>query len=119
MAAPAPLGLRLERGGRLLEVDFGAAGHFEFSAEFLRVNSPSAEVQGHGPGERRLVSGRRRVAIAGIEPVGNYAVRLRFDDGHSTGIYSWDVLLTLGREQDALWADYLARLQAAGLRRDG
>ncbi len=118
MSAPAPERLRLSGGGRLLEVYFGAAGRFELSAEFLRVNSPSAEVQGHAPSERRLVAGRRAVAITGIEPVGHYAVRLRFDDGHDTGLYSWDALLTLGRDHEALWRDYLARLEAAGLSRD-
>ena len=117
-AAPAPELLRLAPGGGALEANFGAPGSFVFSAEFLRVNSPSAEVQGHGPGERKLVAGRRAVAIVGIEPVGHYAVRLRFDDGHGTGIYSWDVLLSLGRNQDALWREYLSALQTKGLSRD-
>ncbi len=119
MSAPAPSQLKLARGGGLLEVDFGAAGQFAFTAEFLRVHSPSAEVQGHGPGERKLIAGRRAVAIIGVEPIGHYAVRLRFDDGHSTGIYSWDTLLSLGRNQAALWRDYLAALEAKGLSRDG
>ena len=112
--APVPVSLRLDRAARRLEIDFGAAGRFALSAEFLRVNSPSAEVQGHGPGQQRLIAGKRAVGLTGIEPVGRYAVRLRFDDGHDTGLFSWDELLRLGREQDVLWRDYLARLAAAG-----
>ncbi len=118
MNAPAPRELRLAGGGARLHADFGDAGSFDFPAEFLRVHSPSAEVQGHGPNERRLVAGRRAVAITGIDPVGRYAVRLRFDDGHDTGLYSWDTLLRLGRDQEALWRDYLADLSAKGLSRD-
>ena len=117
-APPVPREIRLDRAERRLEVDFGPLGRFTFPAEFLRVNSPSAEVQGHGPGQRRLVAGRRLVGIAGVEPVGHYAVRLRFDDGHDTGIYTWNGLLEMGRDQDALWRDYLSRLAAAGLSRD-
>ena len=113
-----PNAVRLDRAARRLTVDFGALGAFDFPAEFLRVHSPSAEVQGHSPRERRLVAGRRGVGIAGLEPVGRYALRIRFDDGHDTGLYTWDGLLTLGRTQDALWQDYLQRLAQAGLGRD-
>jgi DUF971 family protein len=118
VSAPAPSELRVEPGGRGLVADFGIRGRFDFTAEFLRVNSPSAEVQGHGPGQRKLVAGRRSVAITGVEPVGRYAVRLRFDDGHATGLYSWDVLLSLGERQETLWRDYLAAIAAKGLSRD-
>ncbi len=113
-----PRSIRLDRAERRLHADFGPEGEFAFSAEYLRVHSPSAEVQGHGPGERKLVAGKRDVGISAVEPVGRYAVRLRFDDGHSTGIYSWAELLRLGREQDRLWADYLARLRSAGAGRE-
>lgn len=110
--------LRVKRAERRLEVTFNDASHFALPAELLRVESPSAEVQGHSPAERRLLAGKRHVAITGIEPVGNYAVRLIFDDGHDSGIFSWDYLHRLGREQDRVWRDYLAALAAAGLSRD-
>ena len=110
--------LRLRRAERLLDVAFDDGARFTLPAEYLRVESPSAEVQGHGPGERRLVAGRRHVGIAGIEPVGNYAVRLVFDDGHDTGIYSWDTLHALGRDQAARWRAYLRALAAAGRSRE-
>ena len=109
---PAPSALRLAPGGRRFEADFGSRGRFAYSAEFLRVNSPSAEVQGHAPGERKLVVGRQDVAIVAVEPVGRYAVRLRFDDGHDTGLYSWEVLLALGQRHDAIWGEYLAAVAA-------
>ena len=91
---------------------------FRLPCEYLRVESPSAEVQGHGPGQKVLVAGKRNVNVRAIEPMGNYGVLLRFDDGHDTGIYSWDYLYRLGAEQEQRWTDYLARLQAAGLDRD-
>lgn len=115
---PTPTEIRLHKADKLLEVAFDDGARFRFPAEFLRVESPSAEVQGHGPGQRQTVSGRRHVGIMGIEPVGNYAVRLLFDDLHDTGIYSWEYLHQLGREQDARWQAYLAELQAKGLSRD-
>jgi DUF971 family protein len=115
---PAPTEIRLRRAERALEVDFDDGRTFSFPAELLRVESPSAEVQGHGPTERRIVSGKRLVGITGVEPVGNYAVRLSFDDGHDTGIYSWDYLYRLGEERDRRWRDYLAALAARGLSRD-
>ena len=100
-----------------LTVDFDNGETFTFSAEYLRVESPSAEVQAHG-GEKVIVGGRRHVGIMQIEPVGNYAVRLVFDDLHDTGIYSWQTLLELGREQDERWSTYLAALAEQGLTRD-
>ena len=107
----------MQRLERRLVVRFADAT-FELPAEYLRVESPSAEVQGHGPGEKRLVSGRRQVGIAAVEPVGNYAVRIRFDDGHDTGLYSWTILHRLGVRQAEIWDAYLTALAAAGLSRD-
>ena len=101
-----------------LEVSFDSGETFSYPAEFLRVESPSAEVQGHGPGQKQTVAGRRHVGIMEIVPVGNYAVRIKFDDLHDSGIYSWQYLYRLGREQDALWQAYLDSLAAKGLRRD-
>jgi DUF971 family protein len=110
--------LRLDRATRVLHVSFDDGATFALPAEYLRVESPSAEVQGHGPGQRKTVPGRRHVGIIGIEPVGHYAVRLIFDDLHDTGIFSWDYLATLGREQERRWAAYLDALAAAGQSRD-
>jgi len=101
-----------------LEVSFDSGETFTYPAEFLRVESPSAEVQGHGPGQKQIVARRRHVGIMEIEPVGNYAVRLKFDDLHDSGIYSWQYLYRLGREQGALWQTYLDNLAARGLSRD-
>jgi DUF971 family protein len=115
---PAPTELRLKRAERRLEVDFDDGSRFAFPAEFLRVESPSAEVQGHGPTERRTVPGRRHVGIISLEPVGHYAVRILFDDTHDTGIYSWEYLYRLGREQAQRWRDYLNALASQGLSRD-
>ena len=115
---PTPTELRLKRAERRLEVDFDDGSRFVFPAEFLRVESPSAEVQGHGPNERRTVPGRRHVGIVGLEPVGHYAVRILFDDTHDTGIYSWDYLHQLGREQARRWAAYTDALAARGMSRD-
>ena len=112
-----PLEIRLRRAERCLVVRFAAAT-FDLPAEYLRVESPSAEVQGHGPGEKRLVSGRRQVGILGVEPVGHYAVRILFDDRHDTGIYSWPYLHRLGSRQSEVWATYLKDIEAAGLSRD-
>ena len=109
-----PTEIRLKRAERKLEIDFDDGARFSLPAEYLRVESPSAEVQGHGPGQKTLVSGRRRVAIDSVEPVGHYAIRILFDDGHETGIYSWSYLHQLGREQERRWADYLRALEAAG-----
>ena len=115
---PTPSEIRLNKAERRLEVDFDDSSRFAYSAEYLRVESPSAEVQGHGPNERRWVAGKRSVGITGLEPVGHYAIRILFDDGHDTGIFSWEYLHKLGREQDRIWRDYLAALQANGLRRE-
>jgi len=110
--------LRLNRADRTLELSFDDGSGFTLPAEYLRVESPSAEVQGHGPGERKVIAGRRHVGIIGIEPVGNYAVRLIFDDLHDTGIFSWEYLHQLGREQEQRWQAYLDALASRGLRRD-
>jgi DUF971 family protein len=111
---PAPTEIRLRRGSRLLEVAFDDGTRFELPFEFLRVHSPSAEVKGHGPGQETLVVGKQAVGVRAIEPVGQYAVRLVFDDGHDTGLYSWKYLHELGTGRDALWARYLQRCAAAG-----
>jgi len=115
---PRPVEIILKQAEKLLEIAFDDGRRFSLPAELLRVESPSAEVRGHGPGERRIVAGRRHVAIIAVEPVGNYAVRLRFDDLHDTGIYSWETLYEMGLRQDELWQDYLAALAAGGLSRD-
>lgn len=118
-SAPAwPTEIRLRKDKALLRITFDSGASYEFPAEFLRVHSPSAEVQGHSPSERKTVAGKRDVTILEIHPVGNYAVRLMFDDLHATGIYSWDYFLKLGHSQDRLWQDYLADLAAKGLSRD-
>ncbi len=116
-AAPWPTELRLKDKGRLLAIAFDDGGVFELPAEYLRVESPSAEVQGHGPGQKTTQHGKKDVAIAEIAPTGNYAVRLVFDDGHSTGIYGFGYLRELGLQRDARWAAYLAELKAKGLSR--
>ncbi len=110
--------IRLRTEERVLEVDFDDGNTFHLPAELLRVESPSAEVQGHGPGQRTIIAGRRHVGIMRIEPVGNYAVRLHFDDLHDTGLYSWDYLYELGLNQEQRWRDYLAALEERGLSRD-
>ncbi|HUH84395.1 MAG TPA: DUF971 domain-containing protein [Stellaceae bacterium] len=117
MSDPWPTELRLKRAEKVLEIVFDDGTSFRLPAEYLRVESPSAEVQGHGPGQKQLVHGRRQVGILRIEPVGNYAVRLVFDDQHDTGIFSWRYLHQLGREQEKRWADYLRALEAGGLKR--
>lgn len=116
--APIPTRIVVHRKSRLLEIEFEQLGVHKLSFEFLRVYSPSAEVRGHGPGQEVLQVGKRDVAIEGIEPVGNYAIQPRFSDGHATGIYSWDYLLKLATEQQAMWEAYLKRLEAAGKSRD-
>jgi DUF971 family protein len=113
-----PTELRLRKDKAALAVAFEGGEAFEFPAEFLRVYSPSAEVQGHSPDERKTVGGKRNVTIIEVHPVGNYAVRLVFDDMHSTGIFSWDYFLKLGRDQGRMWRDYLDELAAKGLGRD-
>lgn len=113
-----PEELRVVDGGARLVVRFDDGTRHDLPAEFLRVESPSAEVKGHGAGQEVTVGGKRHVRIFGAEPVGNYAVRLVFSDGHSTGLYSWSYLDRLGRDHDALWAAYLDRLARQGLTRD-
>lgn len=114
----APTSIRLHRKSRVLEVGYADGTRYELPCEYLRVSSPSAEVRGHGGGEWVLVPGKRDVAIERIEPVGNYAVRLVFDDGHASGLYSWDVLEDLGANQQRHWERYLQRLAEHGLTRD-
>jgi DUF971 family protein len=113
-----PTELRLRKDKTALAIAFDDGEAFEFSAEFLRVHSPSAEVQGHSPDERKTVGGKRNVAILEVHPVGNYAVRLVFDDMHSTGIFSWDYFARLGRDHERMWRAYLDELAAKGLSRD-
>lgn len=115
---PIPTRIVLHKKSRLLEVEFENGQTYRMPAELLRVYSPSAEVRGHGPGQEVLQTGKRNVEITALEPVGNYAVRPVFSDGHATGIYSWDILYDLGANQDDLWKAYLERLQAAGASRD-
>ena len=117
MSTPRPTDLVLHRAARTLEVAFEDGARFELPAEYLRVHSPSAELQGPGPGQKVLLGGRRQVGIVGIEPIGNYAVLLRFSDGHASGLYSWETLYQLGRDQESNWAAYLRELEAAGLSR--
>lgn len=116
--APTPVDLTVHSQSRVLEVGFSDGARFRIPFELMRVYSPSAEVQGHGPGQEVLQTGKREVTLAGLEPVGNYAVQPAFSDGHDTGIFSWDYLYFLGSQQDQLWSDYLARLAAAGIDRD-
>ena len=115
---PACTDVRYVSAEKRLEVAYADGKSFAFTAEFLRIESPSAEVQGHGAGQKTLVPGRRHVGIMGIEPVGTYALRLKFDDLHDTGLYSWEWFYDHGHDQDALWQDYLKRLEARGLSRD-
>jgi DUF971 family protein len=115
---PWPTEIRLKDKGRTLAMSFDAGEAFELSAEYLRVMSPSAEVQGHSAAEHKTVGGKQNVAIIQVEPVGNYAVRLVFDDMHSTGIYSWRYLHELGSQYETKWAEYLAELEAKRLSRD-
>ena len=112
-----PTDIKLHQKSRVLEITFDDGSTFNLPCEYLRVYSPSAEVQGHGPGQEVLQLGKEKVNITGIEPVGNYAIQLDFDDGHNTGIYSWDTLYRLGANQEELWAEYLARLEKAGHKR--
>jgi DUF971 family protein len=114
---PWPLELRVSEDRRTLTVTFDTGEAHALAAEYLRVMAPSADVQGHTPAEKKTVPGKRNVEIVGAEPVGNYAVRLSFDDLHSNGLYVWDYFLKLGRDKDTLWAGYLAELEEKGLSR--
>jgi DUF971 family protein len=115
---PSPQSITLHQQSRVLEIGFSDGQEFKIPFELMRVYSPSAEVQGHGPGQEVLQTGKREVGIVALEPVGNYAVQPTFSDGHSSGIFSWDLLYFLGSKQVDLWADYTARLSAAGMERD-
>ncbi|CAK0760796.1 1-(5-phosphoribosyl)-5-((5-phosphoribosylamino)methylideneamino)imidazole-4-carboxamide isomerase [Gammaproteobacteria bacterium] len=112
-----PTDIRLHQKSRFLEITFEDGAQYHLPCEYLRVYSPSAEVQGHGPGQEVLQLGKETVNIKDIEPVGNYAVILHFDDDHNTGIYSWQLLYSLGKNQASLWKSYLERLEAAGYQR--
>ncbi|MBY0578823.1 MAG: DUF971 domain-containing protein [Burkholderiales bacterium] len=111
---PSPTEIKLHKQSRLLEIAFSDGNTFSFPFEFLRVHSPSAEVRGHGPGQEVLQTGKKDVDISDIEPVGRYALKIAFSDGHDTGIYSWDLLHDYGINQEKLWGNYLARLADAG-----
>jgi DUF971 family protein len=115
---PIPTEIKVQQKSKQMEVSFDNGRRFVFSFEFLRVCSPSAEVRGHGPGQETLQVGKREVDIVRVEPVGSYAIKPVFSDGHDSGIYSWDYLYMLGEHQIALWDDYLMRLTAAGASRD-
>ena len=116
--SPTPQALTLHGQSRALEIGFSDGNTFRIPFELMRVYSPSAEVQGHGPGQEVLQTGKREVGVSTLEPVGNYAVQPTFSDGHSSGIFSWDYLYFLGSEQDSLWAQYQQRLETAGVKRD-
>ena len=116
--APTPQALTVHSQSRVLEVSFSDGAHFRIPFELMRVYSPSAEVQGHGPGQETLQTGKRDVDLESLEPVGNYAVQPRFSDGHDTGIFSWDYLYFLGAQQERLWQDYADRLEVAHADRD-
>ena len=113
-----PVEIRLKQAEKVIEIEFDDGTRFALSAEYLRVESPSAEVQGHGPGQKQIVSGRRHIGIIDIEAIGHYAIRIRFDDLHDTGIYSWQYLHELGTGKDRIWQEYVDALAARGLSRD-
>lgn len=113
-----PTEIRVKREEKVLEIDFDDGKSFRLPAELLRVESPSAEVQGHSPSQKRIVAGKRAVGIRGLEPVGHYAVRIQFDDGHETGLFTWSYLRELGERHDEIWQRYLDSLAAHGLSRD-
>jgi len=115
---PWPTEIKLRKAERVLEVAFEDGVTYSLPAEYLRVESPSAEVQGHGASQKQIVARKKNVAIEAVEPVGNYAVRLIFGDGHDSGLYTWETLYRLGKDHDAIWAEYLAALAAKGLRRE-
>ncbi len=117
-AVDPPTEIIVHQQSRRLEVAFGEAERYFLAFEFLRVHSPSAEVRGHGPGQEVLQTGKRDVTVSAIEPIGHYAIKPVFSDGHESGIYTWAYLRELGRDHDALWAEYLQRLAAAGASRD-
>ncbi|MBY0484263.1 MAG: DUF971 domain-containing protein [Nitrosomonas sp.] len=115
---PHPTEIKLHQKSRILDITFSDGKAFQFSCEFLRVHSPSAEVSGHGPGQEVLQTGKKMVSIQKIEPIGNYAIQLNFTDGHNTGLYSWDLLYNYGLNQDKIWQRYLQRMEEAGASRE-
>jgi DUF971 family protein len=115
---PTPSNIVLHTASRVLEIEFDDGAQFKLPFEFLRVYSPSAEVRGHGPGQETLQAGKRDVTINALQPVGHYAIQPSFSDGHDSGIFSWDYLYEIGSAQEAMWQDYLQRLEAAGASRD-
>lgn len=115
---PIPTEIKMHQQSKLMEISFDNGASFKLPFEYLRVFSPSAEVRGHGPGQETLQTGKRNVDIVNVEAVGNYAIRPIFSDGHDSGLFSWDTLYALGRDYEANWQDYLARLEAAGANRD-
>lgn len=119
MASPKPTEISVHTKSKTLEISFDDGERFVMPAEYLRCFSPSAEVQGHGPGQEVLQVGKENVNIEKVDPVGNYAICIHFDDGHNTGIYSWDTLYKLGKQQQTNWQDYLQRLEKAGHKRNG
>jgi DUF971 family protein len=115
---PVPSEIRLHQKSRRLEMNYAGGESFTLDFEYLRVFTPSAEARGHGPGQETLQTGKREVILERIEPVGSYALRLVFSDGHDSGLYSWDLLYNLGKHHDELWAEYLKQIEAQGLSRD-
>lgn len=115
---PSPAEITLHQKSKLLEIAFDDGARYRFPYEFLRVHSPSAEVRGHGPGQEALQTGKKDVALLNVQPSGSYAIKLTFDDGHDSGLYTWEYLHGLGKHQDALWQDYLRRLADAGASRE-
>ena len=111
---PTPTEINLHSKSHELEIAFDDDSHFYFSSEFLRVHSPSAEVRGHAPGEETLQVGKENVNIKNLEPVGNYAIKIEFTDGHDSGIFSWDLFYDYGKNQEKMWQDYLQKLKEAG-----
>lgn len=115
---PWPVEINARDEGRTLHVSFDNGQSYDFSAELLRVESPSAEVQGHSPEQKRTIAGKKSVRISGMQPAGNYAVMIKFDDGHDTGLFSWEYLYEMGTHKDEMWQDYLNRLKDEGLERE-
>ncbi len=113
-----PTEIKLHQQSKLLEITFSGGDCYQLPYEFLRVYSPSADVSGHGPGQAVLQVGKKEVGISGVVPVGSYAMQINFDDGHDTGLYTWEYLYSLGRDQAALWQDYLERIATAGASRE-
>jgi DUF971 family protein len=118
MITQQPTEITLHQQSKQLEIAFEDGARYHLPFEFLRVNSPSAEVRGHGPGQEVLQAGKKNIGVQNLEPVGSYALKIAFDDGHDSGLYSWDYLYNLGKHQDEIWKDYLQRMEAAGKSRE-